>query len=52
MVSAAMIRLIPVVLLSSYLLFAGCGYKGPLVMPEASSPPVAEPEQDKKKKTP
>jgi predicted small lipoprotein YifL len=46
-----MTRLIPVILLWGFLLAAGCGYKGPLVMPEASSPPTAEPEQDKKKKT-
>jgi predicted small lipoprotein YifL len=44
-------RLIPVFLLISVLLAAGCGYKGPLVMPQASPQPPAEPEQEKKKKT-
>ena len=43
--------LIPVFLLITVLLAVGCGYKGPLEMPQASPQPTAEPEQDKKKKT-
>lgn len=45
-------RLFPLLLVVSALLIASCGYKGPLVMPEAAPQPAAEPEQEKNKKAP
>jgi predicted small lipoprotein YifL len=46
-----MTRLFSVLLLLHLLVITGCGYKGPLVLPEADTPQSADAENEKKKKT-